>query len=71
MFGTNNAPILGLDEDYIETDRNELPLEPRQLGVPSGASKMISEPKVRLVQTVHLSCVKITLCPNGLKRATT
>jgi hypothetical protein len=37
-------------------DRNELPLEPRQLGVPSGASKMISDPMVRLVQAVHLSC---------------
>jgi hypothetical protein len=37
-------------------DRNELPLEPRDLGVPSGASKMISEPMVFLVQTMHLSC---------------
>jgi hypothetical protein len=30
------------------------------LGVPSGASKMISEPTVHLAQTVHLSCVKIS-----------
>jgi hypothetical protein len=37
-------------------DRNELPLEPRHLGVPSSASKMISDPIVRLAQTVHLSC---------------
>jgi hypothetical protein len=36
-------------------DRNELPLEPRQLRVPSGASKMISNPMVHLVQTMHLS----------------
>jgi hypothetical protein len=37
-------------------DQNELPLEPRDLGVPSGVSKMISEPMVRLAQTVHLCC---------------
>jgi hypothetical protein len=36
-------------------DQNEHPLEPRHLGVPSGAFKMISEPTVRLMQTVHLS----------------
>jgi hypothetical protein len=36
-------------------DRNEHPLEPRQLGVPSGAFKTISEPTVHLAQTVHLS----------------
>ena len=39
------------------------PLEPRHLGVPSGASKMISEPMVRLVQTVLLSCTDTnTVC---------
>ena len=37
-------------------DRNKIPLEPRHLGVPSGASKMISELMVRLAQTVHISC---------------
>jgi hypothetical protein len=37
-------------------DQNELPLEPHDLGVPSGARKMISEPMVRLEQTVHLPC---------------
>jgi hypothetical protein len=36
-------------------DRNELLVEPRNLGVPSGVSKMIYEPMVRLVQIVHLS----------------
>ena len=36
--------------------RNELPLEALHVGVPSGASKTISDPMVRLVQTVHLSC---------------
>jgi hypothetical protein len=35
---------------------NEHPLEPYHLEVPSGASKIISEPMVRLAQTMHLSC---------------
>jgi hypothetical protein len=34
--------------------------DPRHLGVPSGASKMISDPMVRLAETVHLSCIKIS-----------
>jgi hypothetical protein len=42
-------------------DKNELPVEPRQLGVPSGLSKMISEPKVLLAQTVHQSCIQTDL----------
>jgi hypothetical protein len=37
-------------------DQSEDPLEPRHLGVPLGASKMIYEIMVRLVQTMHLSC---------------
>jgi hypothetical protein len=36
-------------------DQNDILLGPHHLGVPSGASKTISEPLVRLVQTVHLS----------------
>jgi hypothetical protein len=36
--------------------QNELPVEPRHQGVPSGASKTIYEPMVRLAQTMHLSC---------------
>ena len=38
---------------------NEIPLEPRHLGVPSGVPKMISMPVVHLAQTVHLSCAEI------------
>jgi hypothetical protein len=34
---------------------NRGPLDPRHLGVPSGASKMIYEPLVHLTQTEHLS----------------
>jgi hypothetical protein len=41
-------------------DPNGIPHDPRHLGVPSGASKMISEPVVHLAQTIHLSCVKIS-----------
>jgi hypothetical protein len=37
-------------------DWNVLPLEPRHLGVPSGAFRLISEPIVCLVQTGNQSC---------------
>jgi hypothetical protein len=40
-------------------DRSKLPLEPRHLGVPSSALKMISMPMVCSLQTVHLSCTDI------------
>jgi hypothetical protein len=59
MFGAKHATVLCQDWYYLQTDRNELPLEPCQLGVPSGASKMISEPVVCLAQNMQLSCVKI------------
>jgi hypothetical protein len=35
---------------------NKAPPDPRHLGVPSGASKTIYEPMVRLTQIEHLSC---------------
>jgi hypothetical protein len=41
-------------------ERNELLQDPHHLGVSLGASKMISEPMVCSVQTVHVSCVKIS-----------
>ena len=42
---------------------NEIPHDPRLLGVQSGASKMIFEPMVRSAQTKYRSCVKIsTIC---------
>jgi hypothetical protein len=37
-------------------DRNDLPVVPRKLGVPSGVSKMIFESMEHLTHTVHLSC---------------
>jgi hypothetical protein len=51
-----STPISRQDSHYLHTDQNVLPLEPCQLGVPSGASKMILEPMVRLAHTVHVSC---------------
>ena len=39
---------------------NEIPHDPSHLGVPSGASKMISDPIVCSTQTMHRSCVKIS-----------
>jgi hypothetical protein len=56
MFSTTHAAILHQNYHYLETDKNVLPLEPRHLGVLSGASKMIYEPMILLAQIVHLSC---------------
>jgi hypothetical protein len=41
-------------------DQNEIPHDPRRVGVSPGVSKMISEAVVHSAQTVHLSCVKIS-----------
>jgi hypothetical protein len=71
MFGANHAPILHRHLHCLQTDRDEIPHDPRHLRVPSGASKMISEPVVRSVQTVHLSCVKISTISKRTNRACT
>ena len=55
----------------IQTERSDIPHDPHHLGVPSSASKMISEPMVRSKQTMHLSCVKIRTIPESPKRAST
>jgi hypothetical protein len=60
MFSTNRALILHRHQHYLQMDQNEIPHDPLHLGVPSGASRMISEAGVRLAQTVHLSCVNIS-----------
>jgi hypothetical protein len=60
MFCANRAPILLQDYHCLQTDRNEIPRDPRHLRVSSGVCKTISESMVCSVQTVHLSCVKIT-----------
>ena len=66
-FDANGAPILRQDYLYLQIDQNELPLEPRLRVVPSGVSKMISEPTVRLAQTMHLSRTDNKLSPNRKK----
>jgi hypothetical protein len=68
----NSCTYLASEKHYIKIGQNELSLQARHLGVPSGASKMISEPRllgvpsgasktipgpmVCLAQTVDLSC---------------
>ena len=59
-FGANRAPRWHQREHFLQIDQNEIPHDPRHLGVPSVASKMISEPMVRSAQTAHQSCVKIS-----------
>jgi hypothetical protein len=59
-FGANCGPILHRYKHYIQMDQNEILHDPRHLGVPSGASKNISELTVRSSQTIHLSWVKIS-----------
>jgi hypothetical protein len=44
---------------YLKMFQNKLPFHPRDLGVPSGASKMISMCMVHSVQTMRLSCLEI------------
>jgi hypothetical protein len=51
--------LLWQDYNYLQMERNQLPLEPRHLGVPS--PKMISKPMARSVKTVQLSYVKINI----------
>jgi hypothetical protein len=57
-FDANHIPILSLDQHYLQMCQNEFALDPRHLGVQSGASKMIYEPTVHLAQVMHLSCIK-------------
>jgi hypothetical protein len=59
-FGANRAPILHWHYHCIQMDWNEIPHYQCHIGDPSGASKTISDPMLRSVQTVHLSCVKIS-----------
>jgi hypothetical protein len=68
MFGTNRGPILRQDYHYPQNDRNELLVEPRDLGVPSGVSKTISDPLVCLFTNPALTQ---TTSPNGPKRDST
>jgi hypothetical protein len=60
ISSANHAPISHRYYHYLQMERSGIPHDPCQLGVPSGASKMISEPMVHSTQTVHLSCIKIS-----------
>jgi hypothetical protein len=51
-------------------DRNELPLDPRHLGVSLVVSKIISEPMVHSAQTVHQYCVKINIVSKWVSKWT-
>jgi hypothetical protein len=61
-FGANYAP---------QTDGNELRPEPRHLGVPSSASKMISNPMVRLSKPCTYLARMLTPSSNGPKQDST
>jgi hypothetical protein len=65
MFDANHAPVLHQDTHYLQMNRNELSLWPRHRGVPTGASKMISKPLVRLGKLCTYLAPKLTLSPNG------
>jgi hypothetical protein len=67
MIGANRATILRQDEQYLKIDRSEQPLEPRHLGVPSGVSKTIFEPMVRLAQVCPYLASRLALSQNRPK----
>jgi Leucine-rich repeat (LRR) protein len=60
---TNLASRLALYSNGL----NRASLVPRHLEVPSGASKMISEPMVHSTQTMHLSCNDTNTIPKWTK----
>jgi hypothetical protein len=67
-YGANHAPIMHQNQHYLQKDRKEILHDQRHLGVPSGASKMISKAMLRLVQNVDLSYTEATLSPNRPKQ---
>jgi hypothetical protein len=69
MFGPNQAPILHLA--LSPNGPKWASTWPRNLGVPSGASKMIYVPMLHLAQAMQLSCTTLTLSSNGPKQYST
>ena len=55
----NHAPILHLSQHCLKIDWSNIPYDTHDLGVLSGASKLISKNMVCSMQTIHLSCIKI------------
>jgi len=56
----NLAPILHRNSHCLQSYRSKITYDTRHLGVPSCASRLISKHLVCSMQTVHLSCIKIT-----------
>jgi hypothetical protein len=54
--------------NYLQLDRNKLPLDLHYLGVPSGVPKVISMPAVDSSQIMHLSCTEIKTISKWIKR---
>jgi len=59
-LGANYAPILHQNKHCLQIDQTKIPYDTRHLWGPSGVSKLISEHVVLSMQTVHLSCNKIS-----------
>jgi hypothetical protein len=59
--------MLGQGKHYPEMDQSMLPLAPRDLKVPSGAPKMISESIAHSVQIVLLSWAEINTVSKWIK----
>jgi hypothetical protein len=68
-FGTNRARVLRRGWHYLQRERNELPIDPRHLGVRSVEPKIIFEPITHSAQTVHLSCVEINTISKRTERS--
>jgi hypothetical protein len=67
-FVINNVSNLGHDWHYLQTDQNELPLEPHHLGVPSGVSKMIMSLWYVWRKPCTYLALTLTPSPNGPKQ---
>ena len=62
---------LALKLTMSTNERSKIPYDTRQLGVPLGASKLISKHMVCSLQIMHLSCIRLALSPNRSNRAST
>jgi hypothetical protein len=67
-FFTNRALSCVKISTISKWTQTKLQLEPRHLGVSSGASNMISEPRVRSAQTVHIYCMDSNTVSKQIER---
>jgi hypothetical protein len=70
-FVTNRATSCVEINTISKIDQNVFPLDPRHVGVPSVAPKMISKPMVCWTQTCTYLALRLTLSPNILKWSST